>query len=195
MLLEEGKSNFDALNKSLISNYGANKGGRGQSIEKLIGLPLGSKLTDFDDGEAKSFKEDQPIKITALLHCIPELLDRSISYSESKVGKKLKNVWFIKFNKDNEFVCDHIFNKDNFRQVCYDVSTDYNDCAEEFIRYYNNKEEIHTINGRNGYLQIRTNANPRKDGTYKPLIYNGQQIYHCNMAFYLRNQFAREILV
>ena len=29
----------------------------------------------------------------------------------------------------------------------------------------------------------------------KPLIYNGQQIYHCNMAIYLRNQFARDILV
>ena len=195
MLLEEGKSSFDALDKSLIPNYGVNKGGRGQSIEKLIGLPLGSKLRDFDDGEAKSFKEDQPIKITALLHCIPELLDRSISYSESKVGKKLKNVWFIKFNKDNEFVCDHIFNKDNFRQACYDVSTDYNDCAEGFRRYYNNKEELHTINGRNGYLQIRSYGNPRKDGTYKPLIYNGQQIYHRSMAFYLRNQFAREILV
>ena len=56
MLLEEGKSSFDALDKSLIPNYGVNKGGRGQSIEKLIGLPLGSKLIDFDDGEAKSFK-------------------------------------------------------------------------------------------------------------------------------------------
>ena len=33
----------------------------------------------------------------------------------------------------------------------------------------------------------------KKTGKYKPLVYNGREVYQCAMAFYLRNEFARVI--
>ena len=71
MKLREAKENFDSLDKSLIPNYGRNKGKRGQEIEKLIGKQLCSGLLDFDDGEGKSHKEGQTIFVTQLQHCLP----------------------------------------------------------------------------------------------------------------------------
>ena len=215
MLLEEGKSRLDALDKSLIPNYGRNKGGRGQSIEQMLGLPNGMTLLDFVNGELKVFKESEPIAVTMLLHCFDEVFDRSISFSESKVGKKLKNVLFVKFaKKTGKFVDSLVTNSESHRELYYKLSQDYNDVCEEIRKRYDNNEQhehiikkkgqppIHTgnyynlstISGRNGYLQIRSKANKsKKTGKYKPLVYNGREVYQCAMAFYLRNEFARKI--
>ena len=114
MLLQEARTNFHAHDKSVIPNYGRNKGKRGQGIEKLCGKDLCSGLLDFDDGEGKSHKEGQTIFVTQLQHCLPEIFDRSISYSQSKVGRKLENVWFIKFSKSGEYVNDLIFNAEKY---------------------------------------------------------------------------------
>ena len=198
MKLREAKENFDSLDKSLIPNYGRNKGKRGQEIEKLIGKQLCSGLLDFDDGEGKSHKEGQTIFVTQLQHCLPEIFDRSISYSQSKVGRKLENVWFIKFSKSGEYVNDLIFNNDKYREICYKLSQDYNYICEEIKRRYNNNEELNTINGKHKLLQIRTKASrsKRKDGTYRPytpLKYNGQRLKDKAMAFYLTGTFEKEI--
>jgi len=194
MLLSEAQTKLNSIDKNQAPIPGKNKGGRGQWVEKELGLDLSSDLLDFDDGEGKTFKEGEPIAVTSLLHCLDEVFDRSISFSESKVGKKLKNVLFVKFDKKTgKFVDSLVTNVESHRDLYYKLSQDYNDVCEEIRRYYDNKEDVHTINGRNGYLQIRSKDNPKKDGSYKPLVYNGQQVYHCKMAFYLRNKFAREI--
>ena len=189
MLLEEGKSRLDALDKSLIPNYGRNKGGRGQSIEQMLGLPNGMTLLDFVNGELKVFKESEPIAVTMLLHCFDEVFDRSISFSESKVGKKLKNVLFVKFAKTGKFVKSLVTNADNNRQLYYDLSVDYNYICDEIRRRFYSNRELNTITGPNKLLQIRTKANKNKLGKYVPLEYNGKRLKDKAMAFYLTRTF------
>ena len=194
MLLEEAEIKLNSIDKNNAPIPGRNKGGRGQWVERQLGLDLGSNLIDFVNGELKAFKESEPIAVTMLLHCFDEVFDRSISFSESKVGKKLKNVLFVQFaKKTGKFVGSVVTNAESHRELYYKLSEDYNDVCEGIRRCYENKEDVHTINGRNGYLQIRSKANAKPDGSYNPLVYNGQQVYHCKMAFYLRNKFARVI--
>jgi DNA mismatch repair protein MutH len=194
MLLEEAEIKLNSIDKNNAPIPGRNKGGRGQWVERQLGLDLGSNLIDFDNGEGKTFKEGEPIAVTMLQHCFDEVFDRSISFSESKVGKKLKNVLFVKFaKKTGKFVGSLVTNVESHRELYYKLSEDYNDVCEGIRRCYENKEDVHTINGRNGYLQIRSKANKTSKGVYNPLVYNGQQVYHCAMAFYLRNKFARVI--
>ena len=189
MLLQEARTNFHAHDKSVIPNYGRNKGKRGQGIEKLCGKDLCSGLLDFDDGEGKSHKEGQTIFVTQLQHCLPEIFDRSISYSQSKVGRKLENVWFIKFSKSGEYVNDLIFNAEKYREICYNLSEDYNYICEEIRERYNNNQLLNTITGPNKLLQIRTKANKNTLGNYVPLEYNGKRLKDKGMAFYLTRTF------
>ena len=199
MLLQEARTNFHAHDKSVIPNYGRNKGKRGQGIEKLCGKDLCSGLLDFDDGEGKSHKEGKTIFVTQLQHCLPEIFDRSISYSQSKVGRKLENVLFIKFSKSGEYVNDLIFNAEKYREICYNLSEDYNYICEEIRRRYELGKELNTINGprdKNGVhklLQIRTKASKKSDGTYTPLDYNGKRLKNKAMAFYLTRKFENLI--
>ena len=214
MLLEEAEIKLNSIDKNNAPIPGRNKGGRGQWVERQLGLDLGSNLIDFDDGEGKTFKEGEPIAVTSLLHCFDEVFDRSISFSESKVGKKLKNVLFVKFAKETgKFVSSLVTNSESYREEYYKLSQDYNDVCEGMIKRYDNDEQhehiiykkgqppfhtgnyynFSTITGRNGYLQIRSKANKTSKGVYNPLVYNGREVYQCAMAFYLRNQFAREL--
>ena len=214
MLLEEAELKLNAIDKDSAPIPGRNKGARGQWIEQQLGLDLGSNLIDFSNGELKAFKEGQTIAVTMLQHCLDEVFDRGVSYSESSVGKKLKNVLFVKFDKKTgKFVGSLVTNSESHRELYYKLSQDYNDVCEEIRKRYDNNEQhehiiykkgqppfhtgnyynLSTISGRNGYLQIRSKDNPQKDGSYKPLVYNGREVYQCAMAFYLRNQFAKVI--
>ena len=66
--------------KSDIKEFKINKGGIGQMLLLYLGLPLDSKLTDFDDGELKTNKTDkngnskETIFITQISSIIDELL-------------------------------------------------------------------------------------------------------------------------
>ena len=106
-----------------------------------------------------------------------------------------------------------VSNSESHRELYYKLSQDYNDVCEEIRKRYDNNEQhehiiykkgqppfhtgnyynFSTITGRNGYLQIRSKANKTSKGVYNPLVYNGREVYQCAMAFYLRNQFAREL--
>jgi len=214
MLLSEAETKLNSIDKNQAPIPSTNKGGRGQWVEKQLGMELSSKLNDFDDGELKVFKESEPIAVTMLQHCLDEIFDRSISFSESKVGKKLKNVLFVKFaKKSGKFVDSLVINAKSYREEYYKLSQDYNDVSEEMRKRYDNDEQhehiirkkgqppfhtgnyynFSTISGRNGYLQIRSKANKTSKGVYNPLVYNGREVYQCAMAFYLRNEFARKI--
>ena len=193
MLLEEARLNFHSQDKSLIPNYGKNKGKRGQGIEKLCGKDLCSGLLDFDDGEGKTFKEGEPIAVTSLLHCLDEVFDRSVSYSESNVGKKLYNVLFVKFAKTGEFVKSLVTNSQIHRELHYKLSEDYNYICAEIRRRYDNNEELTTINGKHKLLQIRTKASKTRLGNYVPLEYNGKRLKDKAMAFYLTRTFEQSI--
>jgi DNA mismatch repair protein MutH len=193
MLLEEAEVKLNAIDKDSAPIPGRNKGGRGLWVEEQLGMPQSSQLNDFDDGELKAFKEGQTIAVTMLQHCLDEIFDRGVSYSESNVGKKLKNVLFVKFAKSGKFVKSLVSNADKYKQLYYDLSTDYNYICEKIRERYNNNQELNTINGPNKLLQIRTKANKNRLGKYVPLEYNGKRLKDKAMAFYLTRTFETSL--
>ena len=193
MLLKEAEVKLNAIDKNSAPIPGRNKGGRGLWVEEQLGMPQSSQLNDFDDGELKAFKEGQTIAVTMLQHCLDEIFDRGVSYSESNVGKKLKNVLFVKFAKSGKFVKSLVSNADKYKQLYYDLSTDYNYICEKIRERYNNNQELNTINGPNKLLQIRTKANKNRLGKYVPLEYNGKRLKDKAMAFYLTRTFEQSI--
>jgi len=189
MLLEEAEIKLNSIDKNNAPIPGRNKGGRGLWVEDQLGMVQSSKLNDFDNGELKAFKEGQTIAVTMLQHCLSEIFDKKVSYSDSNVGKKLKNVLFVKFTKTGEFVKSLVTNADNNRQLYYDLSVDYNYICDEIRRRFYSNRELNTITGLNKLLQIRTKANKNKLGKYVPLEYNGKRLKDKAMAFYLTRIF------
>ena len=196
MLLAEAETKLNAIDKNKAPIPGRNKGGRGQWVEKQLGMDLSSKLNDFDDGELKTFKSKQTIEVTMLQHCFDQIFDRSISFSESNVGRKLKDVLFVKFDdKTGKYVDTYVFHSKVHMQLYYDLSEDYNYICEEIRRRYDSNQLLNTINGprdKNGVhklLQIRTKGSKRGDGKYTPLCYNGKVLKDKSMGFYLTRKF------
>ena len=189
MLLEEAELKLNSIDKNNAPIPGRNKGGRGLWVENQLGMVQSSKLNDFDNGELKAFKEGQTIAVTMLQHCLSEIFDKKVSYSQSNVGKKLKNVLFVKFAKTGEFIKSLVTNADNNRQLYYDLSVDYNYICDEIRRRFYSNRELNTITGPNKLLQIRTKANKNKLGKYVPLEYNGKRLKDKAMAFYLTRKF------
>ena len=185
MLLAEAELKLNSIDKNQAPIPTRNKGGRGLWVEEQLGMKQSSQLNDFDDGELKAFKEGQTIAVTMVQHCLNEIFDRGVSYSESNVGKKLNNVLFVKFAKTGEFVKSLVSNSQTHRELHYKLSEDYNYICEEIRRRYNNNQELNTINGPHKLLQIRTKANKNKLGNYVPLEYNGKRLKNKGMAFYL----------
>ena len=193
MLLADAEIKLNNIDKSQAPIPGRNKGGRGLWVEEQLGMVQSSQLNDFDDGELKAFKEGQTIAVTMLQHCLDEIFDRNVSYSESNVGKKLYNVLFVKFAKTGEFVKSLVSNSQIHRELHYKLSEDYNYICEKIRERYNNNQELNTINGPHKLLQIRTKANKNRLGKYVPLEYNGKRLKDKAMAFYLTRTFEQSI--
>ena len=193
MLLAEAETKLNSIDKNQAPIPGRNKGGRGLWVEEQLGMKQSSQLNDFEDGELKAFKEGQTIAVTMVQRCLDEIFDRSVSYSESNVGKKLYNVLFVKFAKTGEFVKSLVTNSQIHRELHYKLSEDYNYICAEIRRRYDNNEELTTINGKHKLLQIRTKASKTKLGNYVPLEYNGKRLKDKAMAFYLTRTFEQSI--
>ena len=193
MLLSEAEVKLNSINKDFAPIPGRNKGGRGLWVEEQLGMKQSSQLNDFDDGELKAFKEGQTIAVTMVQHCLNEIFDRGVSYSQSNVGKKLNNVLFVKFAKTGEFVKSLVSNSQIHRELHYKLSEDYNHICEEIRRRYDNNEELNTITGLNKLLQIRTKASKTKLGNYVPLEYDGKRLKDKAMAFYLTRKFEKQL--
>ena len=193
MLLSEAETKLNSIDKDNAPIPGRNKGGRGLWVEEQLGMKQSSQLNDFEDGELKAFKEGQTIAVTMVQHCLNEILDRGVSYSESNVGKKLNNVLFVKFAKTGQFVKSLESNSQIHRELHYKLSEDYNHICEEIRRRYDNNEELTTINGKHKLLQIRTKASKTRLGKYVPLEYNGKRLKDKAMAFYLTRTFEQSI--
>jgi DNA mismatch repair protein MutH len=193
MLLAEAETKLNSVDKNNAPIPGRNKGGRGLWVEEQLGMKQSSQLNDFDDGELKAFKEGQTIAVTMVQHCLDEIFDRGVSYSQSNVGKKLYNVLFVKFAKTGEFVKSLVSNSETHRELHYKLSEDYNYICAEIRRRYDNNEELTTINGKHKLLQIRTKASKTRLGNYVPLEYNGKRLKDKAMAFYLTRTFEQSI--
>lgn len=165
-----------------------NKGKRGQAIEIALGLSNNSSLLDLSDGEIKSFTKGESIAVTQLNHCFPDIVQQ-IPFQQSKIGQKIKNTIYIAFDKNNHYIT----HKNQFS--CFLIEQDYIHISQLIWRAIQNGTKIGTINGPNGFLQIRTKASKKKDGTYAPLVYDNNELNNKGMAFYLKADYGRKICI
>jgi len=171
-----------------------NKGSRGQLIEKALGLPNSSKLTDLVDGEIKSFTVGETISVTSLKHCLPDIIDGTVEFEDSKVGKKLAQTIYVGFTRDNDYVGTELLNEEVDPQHYQQLAEDYGYIAANIKVAYENGATLHTITGPNKLLQVRTKASKNKHGKYTPLCYNGVELKDKYMAFYLLANFGKKVI-
>tara|TARA_B100000579_G_scaffold107265_1_gene85384 strand:+ start:851 stop:1435 length:585 start_codon:yes stop_codon:yes gene_type:complete len=193
MLLAEAETKLNAIDKNNAPIPARNKGGRGLWVEAQLGMEQSSKLNDFDDGELKAFKEGQTIAVTMVQHCLDEIFNPSLLYTDTKVGRKLYNVLFVKFAKSGEFVESLTFNSTSHKELFTKLAEDYYHICKEVRTRYVNGKELNTITGLHGLLQIRTKASKTKLGNYVPLEYNNRRLKDKAMAFYLTRTFEKEL--
>tara|TARA_B100000614_G_scaffold139624_1_gene124100 strand:+ start:209 stop:793 length:585 start_codon:yes stop_codon:yes gene_type:complete len=192
MKLAEAHTKLNQVDKTKAPMPGKNKGDRGQWVESQIGLDLSSNLNDFEDGELKTFKSGQTIAVTMVNHCLKEIVE-SAPYKDSNVGKKLYNVLFVKFAKSGEFVKSVVFNPQTHQDLYNKLEEDYNYICDRIRESYETGQILHTTNGKNKLLQIRTKGNKTKLGGYIPLEYNGRILKDKPMAFYLTTTFEKQL--
>ena len=173
---------------------GKNKGERGQLLETALGVANSSNLTDLSDGEIKSFTVGESIAVTMLNHCLVDIIDNSLEFEESKVGLKLAQTVYVGFSRDNEYMGVKVVNEELDPLHYQQLSEDYGYISAQIKSAYVNGQTLHTINGPNKVLQIRTKAGKDRYGNYKPLCYNGVELKDKHMAFYLTPSFGKEVL-
>lgn len=171
-----------------------NKGVRGQLIEKALGIPNNTKLTDMIDGELKTFTVGESIAVTSLKHCLSDIIDRTVEFEDSKIGQKLAQTIYVGFTRDNVHVGTKIVNNELYPQHYQQLAEDYGYIAANIKVAYENGTTLHTITGPNKLLQIRTKASKNKYGEYTPLCYNGVQLKDKYMAFYLLADFGKQVI-
>ena len=155
--------------KSDIKEFKINKGGIGQMLLLYLGLPLDSKLTDFDDGELKTNKTDkngnskETIFITQISSIIDELIsDNPKNFYQSNLFKKIKNVALVGICKDDKnynnwkFTYFYNFNYQHNKELFEEFNNDYITLCDQLKRHIETSEDkfIHTSNGK--FIQIRS---------------------------------------
>ena len=109
---ETHENKLNIFDYSQLPKPGKNKGDRGQLFETALGIPNGSDLIDLIDGELKSFTEGETIKVTALKHCLDEIVS-SVEFYDSKVYQKLKQTIYVGFDRDGKFLKSKTINEQN----------------------------------------------------------------------------------
>ena len=190
--IEEKLNNFDY---KLLDKPGRNKGDRGQILEIALGIKMSSDLNDLIDGELKTFTIGESIAVTQIKHCLNEIISNSVSYEDSKVGKKLKQIIYVGFDRENNFMGVAKINKAKFPEHYSSLEEDFDYISKEIRKVFMQRGELHTINGPNKIMQVRTKASKSKvNGNYTPLVFNGHQLKDKYMAFYLTGEFGKGVL-
>ena len=208
MYLEDALKLILALEGKAIGEIGqpdmVNKGVVGQIIEKQIGLNLSSDLLDFEDGELKSNKflkgkPSETLAVPQVGHVLPDIA-AEVSWPNSKVLKKISSFIFLPIHKDipepKSWVIGKAvhFTKKDYPLQYKMLGEDYESISSQIKTVLNKNGELHTFNGPNAYLQIRTKDSRDSSGNYHPLKYNGIQLSNKNYAFYIRPGFLNSIL-
>lgn len=208
MRLEDALKEILALEGKRVGEIGSpdlvNKGAVGQIVERKIGINLSSDLLDFEDGELKSnkFLRGKPaetLAVTQVGHILPEIAGE-ISWPNSKILKKISSFLFLPIHKDEPNPSNWLigravhFSKESFPTQYKLLGEDYLYIAKQIKLVIENSGELHTINGPNQYLQIRTKDSKDKSGNYHPIKYNGVMLSNKNYAFYIRPGFLNSVL-
>jgi hypothetical protein len=181
-------TNFDAFAKP-----GKNKGSRGQLIETALGIPNSSNLKDLVDGELKTFTVGESIAVTQLKHCLSEIIEDGVSFTDSKVGEKLSQTIYVGFTRANDYVGTEVLNPETHPEHYQELAEDYTFICDTIRSSFDSGSILNTITGPNGLLQIRTKAS-KTNGRYVPLTFANCTLKDKGMAFYLCGKFGKEVL-
>ena len=188
--------------ESRIKEFKINKGGIGQMILLYLGLPLDSKLTDFDDGELKTNKTDkdgnskETIFITQISSTIDELIgEKSKDFFQSNLFKKIKNVALVGICKDDKdfnnwkFTYFYTFSFEKNKKLFKKFNNDYKTICEQLKNYIKTSKDnfIHTSNGK--YIQVRS----KDSKPYHPIYSKKFEKYisNKNHAFYFKKDLTK----
>ena len=202
MLIEEGYLRLKKLEGLKMSEINkVNKGFDGQNIESAIGLKNDSKLLDFEDGELKTnkYKNGKPSETLAISQIKNNLIEfeKGLDFYDSWIYKKIKQFIYLPIDKTSS---DHIIGKpqivseERYPHLYKKLAMDFNFISLEIKNCIDFKKTLNTINGPNNYLQIRTKATKKTDGTYTPMTINGHQLKDKYMAFYFKKDFLYNFL-
>lgn len=195
----EGKKFAQLVTPDLI-----NKGSAGQLLELALGLVLSSDLLDLSDGELKSnkFLKGRPAEtmaITQVGHTLSEI-SANTPWEDSKVLRKINSFILVPVHKDEPNPADWVigkathFQRDKFPSQYEKLASDYLEIADQLRQILSSKDELHTLNAKNKYLQIRTKDSKDSNGAYHPIKCAGRDISSKNYAFYFRKQFLSDVL-
>jgi len=178
------------------------KGNTGKLLEKILGLPPGNSLRDFEDGELKTNKCDANAKpletmfISQISSRFDELLDENLSFKESWIYKKIKRLLYVPVvkvdgNPDNWYFLPYRYVEISENGELYSqLEKDFTDIKEQIKEHLNSADGfIHTSSGK--YIQIRTkDAKP-----YNPILSKQlkREVSNKNFAFYFKKDFMRSI--
>jgi len=192
------KERFQSLRgKKLEYPKTNNKGGPGQFLEQLLGIPNSSACLDCSDGELKLFplKKLQNNKFSSketVAITMRGLNDgKYLSWEESALRKKTHNMLFISYIREGDYITYKSALSFGASSPEYaQFKSDY----EKIIEYYKThgicqlekNDPAHRSNTINGtYIQGRTKGAGKKVGTGKRTC-----------GFYFRNtQFIRDVIL
>ncbi|MDX2110735.1 MAG: DNA mismatch repair protein MutH [Verrucomicrobiota bacterium] len=184
-----------------------NKGNVGQLLLNHIGLTLDNSLCDFEDGELKTNKAlpcGEPCE-TMFITQISRIIDSMITappkpFAESNLYNKIRNLIYLPVVKDSIDVGDWYFVKVIHLEAKPDstlyklLEEDYYSICKGLQMHIENSRDgfIHTTNGTNLYLQIRS----KDSKPYRPVYSTtyGKSVSNKNHAFYFRKEFMRDAL-
>jgi DNA mismatch repair protein MutH len=188
--VQERLSTFDF---ATLAKPGRNKGERGQLLETALGVANSSDLKDLIDGEIKSFTQGQTISVTQLNHCLQEILEKGVTFTESKVFEKLNQTIYVGFTRSNDYLGFATINQESDPVHYQQLAEDYDFICDTIRTLFNAGKQLRTTTGPNKLLQIRTKAS-KTNGRYVPLTFAGCTLKDKGMAFYLCGKYGREVL-
>ena len=193
LTLSEVQFNLTKVDFTTLPKPRKNKGVRGQLLELALGIPNSSKLTDMVDGELKSFTKGESIAVTQLKHTLPQIFDKT-PFSQTKIGIKLQQTLYVGFDRQNNFLGTTTLTPDTAPEHYELLQNDFHFIANRIRESFYNKSELHTTNGLNGLLQIRTKDSKDRNGNYHPIYWKGQKMTNKGFAFYLTGKYAKSII-
>ena len=193
LTLSEVQFNLTKVDFTTLPKPRKNKGVRGQLLELALGIPNSSKLTDMVDGELKSFTKGESIAVTQLKHTLPQIFDKT-PFSQTKIGIKLQQTLYVGFDRQNNFLGTTTLTPDTAPEHYELLQNDFDFIANRIRESFYNKSELHTTNGLNGLLQIRTKDSKDRNGNYHPIYWKGQKMTNKGFAFYLTGKYAKSII-
>ena len=193
LTLSEVQFNLTQVDFTTLPKPRKNKGVRGQLLELALGIPNSSNLTDMVDGELKSFTKGESIAVTQLKHTLPQIFNKT-PFSQTKIGIKLQQTLYVGFDRQNNFLGTTTLTPDTAPEHYELLQNDYDFIANRIRESFYNKSELHTFNGLNGLLQIRTKDSKDRNGNYHPIYWKGQKMTNKGFAFYLTGKYAKSII-